>query len=126
VTRLNELQNYFHRSTYVTINIKNKKTMVQKTEDNKTALIIIDIQNDYFPGGTMELASADDTAAKAANVLSYFRKEEMPVIHVQHRTSRRSYFYPIQKVLKSISMTPLKTEKVITKNFQIVLETQNY
>jgi nicotinamidase-related amidase len=25
--------------------------MVQKTEDNKTALIIIDIQNDYFPGG---------------------------------------------------------------------------
>jgi nicotinamidase-related amidase len=34
--------------------------MVQKTEDNKTALIIIDIQNDY-PGGTMELASADDT-----------------------------------------------------------------
>jgi nicotinamidase-related amidase len=57
--------------------------MVQKTEDNKTALIIIDIQNDYFPGGTMELASADDTAAKAANVLSYL-EEEMPVIHVQH------------------------------------------
>jgi nicotinamidase-related amidase len=50
--------------------------MVQKTEDNKTALIIIDIQNDYFPGGTMELASADDTAAKAANVLSYFEKKK--------------------------------------------------
>jgi hypothetical protein len=49
--------------------------MVQKTEDNKTALIIIDIQNDYFPGGTMELASADDTAKKA-NVLSYFRKKK--------------------------------------------------
>jgi hypothetical protein len=31
----------------------------------------------------MELASADDTAAKAANVLSYL-EEEMPVIHVQH------------------------------------------
>jgi nicotinamidase-related amidase len=43
--------------------------MVQKTEDNKTALIIIDIQNDYFPGGTMELASADDTAAKQRIVL---------------------------------------------------------
>jgi hypothetical protein len=28
----------------------------------------------------MELASADDTAAKAANVLSYFRKEEMPAM----------------------------------------------
>jgi nicotinamidase-related amidase len=76
----------------------------------------------------MELASADDTAAKAANVLSYFRKEEMPVIHVQHIALQEgaTFFYPIQKVLKHKSMTPLKTEKVITKNFQIVLETQNY
>jgi nicotinamidase-related amidase len=64
--------------------------MVQKTEDNKTALIIIDIQNDYFPGGTMELASADDTA-KAANVLSYL-EEEMPVIHVQHRFKKELSF----------------------------------
>ena len=44
--------------------------MVQKTkeisENNKTALIIIDIQNDYFPGGTMELVSADEAASKAA------------------------------------------------------------
>jgi hypothetical protein len=55
---------YFHRYI-LTINIK-QENHGTKTEDNKTALIIIDIQNDYFPGGTMELASADDTAAKAA------------------------------------------------------------
>jgi nicotinamidase-related amidase len=80
-----------------TIN-KNKKTMVQKTEDNKTALIIIDIQNDYFPGGTMELASADDTAAKAA-AYSYFRKEEMPVIHVQHLALQEgaTFFYQYRR-----------------------------
>jgi hypothetical protein len=43
----------------------------------------------------MELASADDTAAKAANVLSYFRKEEMPVIHVQHLALQEgaTFFY---------------------------------
>jgi nicotinamidase-related amidase len=94
--------------------------MVQKTEDNKTALIIIDIQNDYFPGGTMELASADDTAAKAANVLSYFRKEEMPVIHVQHLALQEgaTFFLPNTEGAEiHKSMTPLKTEKVITKNF---------
>jgi nicotinamidase-related amidase len=34
-----------------------------------TALIIIDIQNDYSPGGTMELVSADDTAGKKGIVL---------------------------------------------------------
>jgi nicotinamidase-related amidase len=56
---------------------------------------------------------------KAKNVLSYFRKEEMPVIHVQHIALQEgaTFFYPIQKVLKHKSMTPLKTEKVITKNF---------
>jgi hypothetical protein len=53
---------YFHRYI-LTINIK-QENHGTKTEDNKTALIIIDIQNDYFPGGTMELASADDTAAR--------------------------------------------------------------
>jgi hypothetical protein len=42
----------------------------------------------------MELASADDTAAKAANVLSYFRKEEMPVIHeaAHERTTKNTTF----------------------------------
>jgi nicotinamidase-related amidase len=45
--------------------------MVQKTEDNKTALIIIDIQNDYFPGGTMELASADDTAKESERIVLF-------------------------------------------------------
>jgi hypothetical protein len=41
----------------------------------------------------MELASADDTAAKAANVLSYFRKEEMPVIHVHLALQEGATFF---------------------------------
>jgi nicotinamidase-related amidase len=78
-------------------------------------------------GGTMELASADDTAAKAASVLSYFRKEEMPVIHVQHLALQEGVLLPNTEGAEiHKSMTPLKTEKVITKNFQIVLEIQNY
>ncbi|MEN7547031.1 hypothetical protein AAG747_03885 [Rapidithrix thailandica] len=50
--------------------------------DGKTALLIIDIQNDYFPGGTMELAKAHETAEKAGKILSYSRKEGMLVIHI--------------------------------------------
>jgi nicotinamidase-related amidase len=98
--------------------------MVQKTkeisENNKTALVIIDIQNDYFPGGTMELVSADEAASKAANILSYFRREEMPVIHVQHIALQEgaTFFLPNTKGAEiHKSVTPLKTEKVITKNF---------
>lgn len=52
--------------------------------NNTTALVIIDIQNDYFPGGTMELSVPNEAVEKAGKVLSFFRKNEMPVIHIQH------------------------------------------
>jgi hypothetical protein len=74
----------------------------------------------------MELASADDTS-KAANVLSYFRKEEMPVIHVQHIALQEGALsLPNTEVEIHKSMTPLKTEKVITKNFPNSFREQNY
>ena len=39
-----------------------------------TALIIVDIQNDYFPNGKMELSKPELAAANAAKVLDWFRK----------------------------------------------------
>ena len=48
-----------------------------------TALLIIDIQNDYFPGGAMELFGADAAAERAASVLAAFRAKGLPVVHVQ-------------------------------------------
>ena len=43
------------------------------------ALIIIDIQNDYFPGGKMELCGSEAAAQNAALLLKAFRKAEKPV-----------------------------------------------
>lgn len=48
------------------------------------ALVIIDLQNDYFPGGKMELVGADAAAAKAGDVLEKFRKSGNPIFHIQH------------------------------------------
>ena len=48
-----------------------------------TALLIIDIQNDYFPGGAMQLEGADDAGARAAKVLEKFRNDKLPIIHVR-------------------------------------------
>ena len=48
------------------------------------ALIIIDIQNDYFPGGKMELCGSEAAADNAARLLKAFRKAGKPVFHVQH------------------------------------------
>ena len=49
-----------------------------------TALLVVDIQNDYFPGGAMELTGADQAGARANQVLEAFRKKALPIFHVQH------------------------------------------
>ena len=38
----------------------------------KKVLILIDIQNDYFPGGRFELNQPDAAAQNAQRVLAYF------------------------------------------------------
>jgi nicotinamidase-related amidase len=40
----------------------------------KTGLILVDIQNDYFPGGRMELTGMVEASSRANNLLSFFRE----------------------------------------------------
>ncbi|HEY0389057.1 MAG TPA: cysteine hydrolase family protein [Gaiellales bacterium] len=47
-------------------------------------LVIVDIQNDYFPGGRHELVGPEQAAERAAAVLARFRQRGEPVFHVQH------------------------------------------
>ena len=46
--------------------------------------MIIDIQNDYFPGGRFPLVDPDAAAQRASEVLARFREAGLPVVHVQH------------------------------------------
>jgi len=48
------------------------------------ALVIVDIQNDYFPGGAQPLVGPEQAAANAARLLAAFRDRDEPVVHVQH------------------------------------------
>ena len=85
-----------------------------------TALIVIDIQNDYFPGGAMELEGADDAGAKAAQVMRKFRDQKLPIIHVRHLSVRpgSTFFIPGTKGADiHSSVTPNSGETVIEKNF---------
>ena len=52
----------------------------------KQAIIVVDIQNDYFPGGKWELAGADAAADNAASVIENARKNGDAVIHIRHET----------------------------------------
>lgn len=48
------------------------------------ALLIVDIQYDYFPGGAYPLVEPEAAATAAARVLAGFRASGEPIIHVQH------------------------------------------
>ena len=48
------------------------------------ALLIVDIQNDYFPGGAHPLHEPEAAARAARSVLDAFRASGEPVLHVRH------------------------------------------
>jgi nicotinamidase-related amidase len=48
------------------------------------ALVIVDIQNDYFPGGRNPLEGPEQAAAHARELLDAFRASGEPVVHIQH------------------------------------------
>lgn len=51
---------------------------------SKTALIVVDIQNDYFPGGLWTLSKVEAAAAKAAQVIAAFRARGDLVVQIRH------------------------------------------
>ena len=85
-----------------------------------TALLIIDLQNDYFPGGAKELEGAEAACKRAAEALAAFRAKKLPVIHVQHRSVRpgATYFLPNTRGAEiHAGVAPAPGEAVVQKNF---------
>jgi nicotinamidase-related amidase len=84
------------------------------------ALLIIDIQNDYFPGGAMALVGPEAAAANAAKLLAAFRTKKLPVFHAQHLSVRpgATFFIPGTPGAEiHESVKPLAGETVFQKNF---------
>ncbi|SHF91111.1 Nicotinamidase-related amidase [Chryseobacterium sp. OV279] len=92
----------------------------QKRNMKNRALLIIDIQNDYFPGGKMELAGAEPAANNAKKALEYFRKNNLPVIHIKHIAVNEGaeFFLPDTSGAEiHSSVSPKNDEKIIIKHF---------
>jgi nicotinamidase-related amidase len=86
----------------------------------KTVLLLIDIQNDYFPGGRMELERCNEAAIQAEKLLNEFRKNKMPVIHIQHISVRKgaTFFLPgTDGINFYTSVKPGENETVIQKYY---------
>ena len=82
---------------------------ISQTKNNpmKTALLIVDIQNFYFPGDGPGLVHAEEASLAAKEVLQIFRDSKQLVVHVRHKSNKGFEIHP--------NVAPLPEEKVITK-----------
>ncbi len=62
----------------------------------KRALVLIDVQNDYFPGGKWPLSGIESAADNAARLLEAARAADDLVVHVRHEfpTADAPFFAP--------------------------------
>jgi nicotinamidase-related amidase len=84
------------------------------------ALLIIDIQNDYFPGGKMELVGSPAAAERASELLAAFRGKQLPIVHIQHLSTRpgATFFVPGTEGAEiHRSVAPAEGETLFQKNF---------
>ncbi len=77
-------------------------------QPGKKALLIIDIQDFYFPGGKSALVEPEKAAANAALLLDDFRQKNLQVIFVRHN------YEPGGKINDLVK--PLASEKIISKD----------
>jgi len=60
----------------------------------KKALLLIDLQNDYFPGGLFPLWNTDDTLTAIKDAVRRARAAGVLVVHVQHVASPEAGIAP--------------------------------
>jgi len=78
-----------------------------QSDSTKTALLLIDIQNFYFEGGSSALVNPVPASLNAAKVLSEFRTKGQIVIHVKHGEGPQNEIH--EKV------TPISGEMIFVK-----------
>jgi nicotinamidase-related amidase len=87
---------------------------------SKRALIVIDIQNDYFPGGKWPLSGIDAAADNAARLLAAARARGELVVHVRHefKTADAPFFAPGSSgAAIHEKAAPAAKEPVVLKHF---------
>jgi nicotinamidase-related amidase len=86
---------------------------------SKRALLVIDVQNDYFPGGKWTLSGIDAAADNVARLIAAARKAGELIVHIRHETegSDAPFFVPgSEGAAIHPKAAPLGQETVILKN----------
>jgi nicotinamidase-related amidase len=89
------------------------------TSLENSALIVIDIQNEYLPTGKVPLHNVEQAIDNAANVISLARKHKVPVVHIVHHTSPGAAVFDPQgngsKIVPKVA--PIEGEETVVKHF---------
>ena len=85
----------------------------------KEALLIIDVQNDYFAGGTNELGHPYEAERRIRELIADSRAVGRPVIYIQHFNPPDDYFFLEGTKGAEISdrIRPEEGDKVIVKRY---------
>ena len=95
------------KTTFLIISLILTSVFANAQKLDSTALILIDIQNFYFPGGAVELVEPEKAAEQAKILLNYFRENKGLVVHVKHDFKPGGEIHQLVK--------PLDNEMVFTK-----------
>lgn len=85
-----------------------------------TALLLLEIQNDYFPNGRIPLEESTEVGTNAQLILNIFREKKWPVMHLQHISTQPNarYFLPCTKGADfHLSVQPHKGETIVKKHY---------
>lgn len=100
-----------------TIRTMSGATATTSLTGHQTAVIVIDIQNEYFPGGKMPIPDGMKALNNSKRIVEFAHKNNMPVFFVQHvgeangpLFAKGSRFAEFHKDLQ-----PAKGDRVITK-----------
>ena len=85
----------------------------------KKALIIIDMQNDYFAGGKMALVGIDEAIENTMKLIKYAKKQEYEIFFIQHISTREgtTFFLPNSEGIKLHTRFDVSVGTVIQKNY---------
>ena len=85
----------------------------------KEALLIIDVQNDYFPGGRCELYNTYEAEKRIISLIKESRILQRPIIYIQHINSADRTFFLEGTYGCEISerIKPQSEDKVIVKHY---------
>ena len=84
---------------------------------SKRAIVVVDLQNEYWPDGGLPLENIEGAAANAARVIAHAREAGDLVVNVRHEMPGGPIFLPgSDEAAIAAVVAPAEGEPVVTKN----------